>query len=134
VGATPQYIGTADSAQLTALTGSFNGALRVKSQEVRGGGHSAGLVLGDELVLVMRRSPTAYGISAVPEALTQAACDPAKGTFPDCDETDAFLTAQAIATTAHGADWLWAGPLQLGPNAQSRIGSAAVYRARNNPF
>lgn len=135
VGTTPQYIGTADAAMMTTLTTRFNAALRVKLQEVRGGGHSAGLVLGDELVLVMRRSPASYGINgSVPEALTQAACDPAKATFPNCDENDAFLTSQAIATTSHASDWLWAGPLQLGANAQLRLGQAAVYRARNNPF
>ncbi len=134
VGATPQYVNTPDSALASTLSSRFNAALRVKLQEVRGGGHSVGLVLADELVLLMRRSPTSYGLSAVPEALNQAACDPTKATFPDCDETDSRLTPQAILTTGHGTDWLWAGPLQLGPNAQGRIGSAAVYRARNNPF
>lgn len=132
VGATPAGRTSGQAALLTTLTERFNSRLRIKLQEVRGGGHSAGLVLGDELVLVMLRSPATYGINgAVPEAISQAACATA---LPNCDENDTYLTAQAIATGAHAADWLWAGPYQLGPNAQTRLGSVAINRARSNPF
>lgn len=116
------------SAQVTllqTLTARFNARLRVKLQDVRGGGHSAGLVLGDELVLVVQRSPASYGIANI----VDAACVNA---LPDCDETDALLVP--AARTNRASDFLWAGPYQLGANVQARLGSAAVYRARNNPF
>jgi outer membrane lipase/esterase len=125
VGVTPQGIASGQAVLLSELTTAFNNALRSKLQDVRGGGHSAGLVLGDELVLAIRRSPSSYGIANI----VDAACVNA---LPDCDETDPFLVT--AARTTHASDWLWAGPLQLGANAQARLGSAAVYRARNNPF
>jgi outer membrane lipase/esterase len=125
VGVTPQGIASGQASLLSELTTAFNSALRIKLQDVRGGGHSAGLVLGDELVLMMRRAPANYGIVNT----VDAACANA---LPNCDETDALLVT--AARTNHASDWLWAGPLQLGANAQSRLGSAAVHRARHNPF
>lgn len=139
VGVTPQGLVSGQSSLLTTLTEHFNRALRVKLQEVRGGGHSAGLVLGDELVLTVRRSPSAYGIVNT----TQAACSGGQPAVPpavpvqwvpNCDENNSFLTAEAQTAGNHASDWLWAGPYQLGANVQSRLGSSAVYRARNNPF
>lgn len=126
VGATPQGIASGQATLLTSLTTAFNDALQIRLQAIRTGGHSHGLVRGDEVVLVMRRDPGGYGIVNT----VDAAC---LNALPDCDETDAFLVA-AARTTSHASDWLWAGPLQLGANAQARLGSAAVYRARNNPF
>lgn len=123
VGATPYGLASGQAALLTELTSAFNTALITKLQEVSGGGHSAGLVLADETVLVMRRSPSTYGIVNT----TAVVCTTA---VPNCDES----TVDSTAATTHGADWLWASPLMLGANAQARIGSAAVYRARNNPF
>jgi outer membrane lipase/esterase len=125
VGTTPAGRASPQAALLSTLTARFNSRLRLKLQDVRGGGHSAGLVLGDELVLVIQRSPSSYGIANI----VDAACVNA---LPDCDETDPFLVT--AARTNHASDFLWAGPYQLGANAQSRLGSAAVYRARNNPF
>lgn len=128
VGATPQGLASGQTALLSELTTAFNTALRIKLQDVRGGGHSAGLVLGDELVLVMRRSPSTYGIVNI----VNEACESTTNAVPNCDETDASLVT--AARTNHASDWLWAGPLQLGANAQTRLGQAAVHRARNNPF
>lgn len=125
VGTTPAGRVSAQAALLQTLTARFNSRLRVKLQEVRGGGHSAGLVLGDELVLVIQRSPSSYGIANI----VDAACVNA---LPDCDESDPFLVT--AARTNRASDFLWAGPYQLGANAHSRLGSSAVYRARNNPF
>jgi outer membrane lipase/esterase len=133
VGATPYGVslGAVRAGLLTDMSASFNSALRIKLQDVRGGGRSAGLVLGDELVFVMRRAPAAHGINgAVPEALSQAACT----SLPNCDEFAGPLSAEATTAGNHGNDWLWAGPLQLGPNAQNRLGVAAANRARSNPF
>ncbi|WOB07835.1 hypothetical protein [Piscinibacter gummiphilus] len=109
---------------LSNLTRSFNDALRRRLQDVRGGGHSVGLVLGDELVLLMVRSPGSYGLVNVADAICGATA------LTSCDENSVATSSP----TSYGADWLWAGSLQPGANAQSRLGSAAVYRARNNPF
>jgi phospholipase/lecithinase/hemolysin len=126
VGVTPQ--GRASQSELLSeLTTQFNTQLRLKLQEVRGGGHSAGLVLGDELVLTMMKFPTAYGVVN----LTHAACVTA---LPDCDQRPAYLSETPDARTTRAGDWLWAGPYQLGANAQSRLGTLAVNRARTNPF
>lgn len=125
VSTTPAGRVAAQPALLHDLSVAFNSALRSRLQNVRGGGHSAGLVLGDELVLTILRSPSAYGIANV----LDAACVNA---LPDCDETNGLLIT--AAQTNHAADFLWAGPYQLGANAHSRLGSSAVYRARNNPF
>lgn len=125
VGTTPA--GRAQATLLANLSKEFNTRLRLKLQEVRGGGHSAGLVLGDELVLTMTRFPTVYGVVN----LTDAACVTA---LPDCDQRPAYLSQTPDARTTRAGDWLWAGPYQLGANAQSRLGSAAVNRARTNPF
>jgi hypothetical protein len=139
LGVTPQGLVSGQSALLSTLTARFNTALRNKLQEVRGLGHSAGLVLADELVLTVRRSAASYGIVN----LTQAACSGGQPAVPpavpvqwvpNCDENNGFLTTEAQATNNHGSDWLWAGPYQLGANVQTRLGQAAVYRARNNPF
>jgi outer membrane lipase/esterase len=35
---------------------------------------------------------------------------------------------------ANPTQWLWAGDTLLGPNAQQRIGTLFMTRARNNPF
>lgn len=125
VGATPA--GRAQATLLSELTKQFNTELRLKLQEVRGGGHSAGLVLGDELVLTMMKYPTVYGVVN----LTDAAC---VTTLPDCDQRPAYLSETPDARTTRAGDWLWAGPYQLGANAQSRLGTLAVNRARTNPF
>lgn len=129
VGVTPQYQGTSQAAQLSDLTQRFNTALRLQLQRVRDGGHVVGLVLADELVLTMSRFPSTYGVSN----LTGAACGTGDvTTLPSCDQTT--VTEATPTSPTYASDWLWAGPRQLGSNAQNRLGSAAVTRARNNPF
>ncbi|MBL0729772.1 hypothetical protein [Piscinibacter sp. HJYY11] len=125
VALTPAGRASGQGGLLQLLTERFNARLRVKLQEVRGGGHSVGLVLGDELVLAAVTSPSSYGIANV----DTAACVNA---LPDCDENPSFLVTGA--QTNRASDYLWAGPYQLGANLHGRIGSAAIYRARNNPF
>lgn len=125
VSLTPAGRVSGQAALLRTLSQRFNARLRVKLEEVPGRGHSVGLVLGDEAVLAAVTSPSSYGIANV----DTAACVNA---LPDCDENNSFLVAGA--QTNHASDYLWAGPYQLGANLQGRIGSAAVYRARNNPF
>jgi phospholipase/lecithinase/hemolysin len=96
----------------------------LKLQDVRDGGRAVGLVLADELVLAMYRSPAAYGLTNV----TQGACTVV---LPACDQT---TTQDSVAGQSYGGYWLWADDTHLGPAAQSRLGSLAISRARSNPF
>jgi len=112
-------------ALLSHLSTRFNTRLRLSLQNVRDGGRAVGLVLGDELVLTMSRSPASYGITNT----TQAAC---AVDLPYCDALSADLVPAAQATLA--GDWLWADATRMGANAQGRLGALAVGRARNNPF
>jgi outer membrane lipase/esterase len=120
-------------ARMTDLSTQFNTALRLKLQDVRDGGRAVGLVLADELVLTMVRNPTAYGLinTTLPVCPTSGA-----NAVPNCDMTN--ITPAAIdpagTTTNYGYDWLWASDRHMGANAQARLGSLAVSRARNNPF
>jgi phospholipase/lecithinase/hemolysin len=112
-------------AKMSDLTKQFNTALRLKLEQVRDGGRAVGLVLADDLVSGMVRNPAAYGLTVI----GQPACFGVL--LPDCDMTTLDSTA---VVASHGYDWLWADDRHLGANAQSRIGSLAVTRARNNPF
>lgn len=112
-------------AMLTHLSERFNTRLRLSLRNVRDGGRAVGLVLGDELVLAMARSPGNYGIANT----TQPACAVA---LPNCSALTPDLVPAAAAT--FGYDWLWADATHMGPDAQARLGALAVTRARNNPF
>lgn len=112
-------------ARLSDLSARFNTRLRLKLQEVRDGGRAVGLVLADELVLAMTRFPASYGVTN----LSEPAC---VATLPNCSGLSADLDPDAAAT--YGYDWLWADATRLGPNAQSRLGTLAINRARSNPF
>jgi outer membrane lipase/esterase len=120
-------------ARMSNLSEQFNTALRLKLREVRDGGRAVGLVLADELVLAMTRNPAGYGVINI----TLPIC-PTTGAnaLPNCDMTN--ITPAAIdptgTTTTYGYDWLWADDRHLGANAQTRLGSLAVSRARSNPF
>lgn len=114
-------------AQLSSLTTRFNTRLRLKLQDVRDGGHTVGLVLADELVLAMVRNPSTYGLNNISNPVCST------DSLLLCDMTTLSQDPLAVATS-YGSDWLWAGELQLGANAQDRLGRAAVSRARSNPF
>jgi outer membrane lipase/esterase len=130
VGFTPNAITRESStpgsvAQLSELTTRFNTRLRLKLQDVRDGGRAVGLVLADEQVLAMVRNPAIYGLINIDKPV----CSVSPVTA--CNATTLDGTA---VVTSYGNDWLWADDLHLGANAQSRLGSLAVTRARNNPF
>lgn len=107
-----------DRAELiTALTTEFNAGLRTT---VLNDGRFVGLVLADEMVQAMVRSPSSFGLGNVEDAACAAA-------LPDCSDA-------TLVTGADPATWLWADDLRFAFNAQSRLGLLAVSRARNNPF
>lgn len=128
------------AALLTRLSYEFNAYLRTRIDSTKYDGRNYGLVLADDVVAAMARSPTAY-LSGVANA-TDAACAVTAGSS-DADAVNAAVLActtsnlvtptgasSATGTTTH----LWASDRHLGPNAHARIGSDAVSRAADNPF
>jgi len=111
------------AALLKEFSASFNGALRLG---LLNDGRKIGLVLGDELVQSLVTNAAAYALANV----TDAACNLSLVPLQDC-------TASTLVTDPAGASastWLWSSPLQLSPAGHSRLGSAALSRAQNNPF
>jgi outer membrane lipase/esterase len=105
------------AALIRRLLERFNAKLRIN---IINDGRLIGLVVADQLVQVMVKSPGSYGLVNV----TGAACTVA---LPDC-------TSQTLVTGATSDNWLWADSLQLGPVAHRQLGLLADVRARNNPF
>jgi len=116
--------GEGRAALLSLLSAELNTRLRLKLQDVRDGGRAVGLVLADDLVLSMYRLPLSFSLTNV----VQGACTTP---LPACDQT---TTQDSVAGQSYGGYWLWADDRHLGPAAQTRLGSLAVTRARNNPF
>lgn len=102
---------------LSDLTAEFNAGIRTTFVN---DGRSVGLVLGDEMVQAMVKSPASFGLANVTSAVCTAG-------LPDCN-TDTLITSGTVT------GWLWADTRYLGPNAQQRLGLLAASRAANNPF
>lgn len=105
------------AALLSALTREFNAGVRTTFVN---DGRFVGLILGDEMVQAMVKSPSSFSLSNV----TQPVC----ATAPPACTTDTLVTG-GNATT-----WLWADNLNMGPNPQQRLGLLAASRVANNPF
>lgn len=105
------------AALLSRLTATLNGRMRVN---ILNDGRFIGLVLADELVQAMVRSPSFYALANV----TEAACTVA---LPDC-------TANTLVSSATSTGYLWADDWHLAYGGQFRLGSLALARARGNPF
>ncbi len=115
------------SALMSSLTYQFNGNLR--TQITPNDGRYFGLVLGDDSVAAMAKSPSSF-LSA-PSDATNAACTTALVT--DCVITNDTATTTLVNGAASGTH-LWASDRNFGPNAHSRIAAQVVARAANNPF
>lgn len=122
LGLTP-YARTRDAASpgqaalLTCLTAAFNARVRV---DILQDGRFVGLVLADDLVQAITKSPASYGLSNVTDAVcTTAALD---------------CTTATLVSGASTGTHLWADDRRLGPVAHSRLATLADSRARNNPF
>jgi predicted small secreted protein len=122
------------TAQLANLTYEFNAYLRTNIDATAYDGRNYGLVLADDIVAAMAKTPSTY-LNA-PSATTVAACN----NLPDGGSADDIASAVLTCDTTTLVDGaasnthLWASDRHLGPNAHSRIGSQAVARAANNPF
>jgi hypothetical protein len=105
------------AALLSALTTEFNAGMRTT---ILNDGRYVGLVLADEMVQAMVKSPSSFGLGNV----TTAACAAA---LPEC-------STDTLNTGADSATWLWADDRQLAYGGQGRLGLLGVTRARDNPF
>lgn len=114
-----QQIDIDRSVLLNDLSAAFNTALRLN---LLNDGRLIGLVLTDETIQQIVRFPGAFCFSNV----TQAACR--------ADVAPQECTTNTLQPDASATTWLWAGNTLLSPGAQQRIGTAALTRAKNNPF
>lgn len=105
------------AALLTDLTAEFNAGIRTTFVN---DGRFVGLILGDEMVQAMVKSPASFSLSNVTSVVCTAA-------LPDC-------SSDTLITSGNTSSWLWADTLYMGPNAQQRLGMLAASRAANNPF
>jgi len=107
------------SALLTELTNAFNNRMSVT---LINDGRLIGLVYADIELQTEYKFPGTAGPLNVNDAacLTTAA-------LPGC-------TTSTLVTDATSATHLWADALLPGPTYQTRLGSLAAFRARNNPF
>jgi outer membrane lipase/esterase len=107
------------AALLSDLSTEFNAGLRTT---ILNDGRFVGLVLADEMVQAMKVSPSSFGLANVTgEACLETA------PVPNC-------TTLTLNTGADTASWLWADDLRLAYGGQSRLGTLAATRARDNPF
>ena len=112
------------AALLTSLTERFNAGLRTK---IENDGRKIGLLLTDELVQAIVKSPSASGGFV---NVTSAACSVA---LPSC--TTLTLVTDPITTLlASGDTWLWADDRHLSAGGQKGLGGLAATRAVSNPF
>ena len=111
------FTDTDRAALLTRITAALNGRMRVG---ILNDGRFVGLVLADEMVQTMVKSPASF-------ALTDAVSVICNVALPDC-------TSKTLIDTATEATWLWADATHLSAAGQTRLGSLAQQRAQGNPF
>jgi outer membrane lipase/esterase len=110
---------TGRSGLLSQLTDAFNSRMSVT---LINDGRLIGLVFADIETQNMVRFPSNFGLVNVVDAacLTTAV-------LPNC-------STSTLITGATAAGTMWADDLRLGPTVQSRLGTLAEFRAKNNPF
>ena len=102
---------------LTALTAAMNGRMRVK---IINDGRYVGLVLADEMVQTMVKSPASFALVDVTTSVCTAA-------LPNC-------TSKTLVSAGDSATWLWADSTHLAYGGQQRLAALAQARAQGNPF
>jgi len=133
LGLSPYATVEGQAALLTGLTDKFNEQLRLA---VTNDGRFVGLVTSDSLLRTMVSAYNAsttsntYGLTNVADwACAASATKDDWTSVLSC--TNLTLASGAAASTT---TYLWADAIHPGPNWQTRVGSAAVTRATNNPF
>lgn len=116
-------------ALLSTLSYEFNAYMRTRIDSTSFDGRNYALVLADDVVAAMTKSPTSF--LAAPASPNVAVCTTASAL--DCQITDDPATT-TLVPLGNVATHLWATDRILGPAAQSLIGQQAQSRAVNNPF
>jgi hypothetical protein len=114
------FPGEGRQALILRLVERFNARLRTTLPP--DGGRSIGLVLANELVQAIVKTP--IGFVNVVAPVCDAAIVP---NLLDC-------TSATLVTDGAVGTWLWADDLHLSPAGHSRLGSIAVTQSRRNPF
>lgn len=104
---------------LSQLTDAFNSRMSVT---LINDGRLIGLVFIDIETQNMFKFPGNFSLTNV----LDAACQPT-AVLPDC-------RTNTLATGATAAGTMWADDLRPGPTVQTRMGTLAEFRAKNNPF
>jgi outer membrane lipase/esterase len=105
------------SALLSRLTSALNGRLRVN---VINDGRFIGLVLADEMVQAMSRSPISFGL-----------VDASK---PVCAVAPPGCTTGTLIESGNSGTYLWADDIRFSLGGHVQLGALARQRALNNPF
>ena len=111
------FTDTDRSALISRLTAAVNGRMRVT---VINDGRFIGLVLADEMVQAMNKSPISFGLVES----TKPVCTVA---LPDC-------TANTLVESGNAATYLWADDIHMAQGGHTQLGTLAQQRALNNPF
>ncbi len=111
------FTDTDRAALLTRITAAINGRVRVG---ILNDGRFVGLVLADEMVQSMVKSPVSFALTDAVNVMCTVA-------LPNC-------TSKTLVDTATVAGWLWADATHLSAAGQTRLGSLAQQRAQGNPF
>jgi outer membrane lipase/esterase len=104
---------------LTQLTDAFNSRMSVT---LINDGRLIGLVFIDIETQNMVKFPSNFSLTNVRDAACLSTA-----VLPDC-------RTNTLVTGATSSSYLWADDLRPGPALQSRMGSLADFRAKNNPF
>lgn len=112
--------GEGRQALILRLVERFNARLRTTLPA--DGGRSIGLVLANELVQSIVKTPIGFANVA------DAVCDAALA--PDVRNCDTLK----LVTDGNATTWLWANDRWLSPAGHIRLGSAAVTQTTRNPF
>jgi outer membrane lipase/esterase len=105
------------TALLECMTYRFNARVRV---DILQDGRYIGLILADDLILVMADQPSNYGLKNVTDAMCTTA-------VPDC-------TTATLVPGATAGSHLWADDRRMGPVAHSQLYGLALTRAQRNPL
>jgi outer membrane lipase/esterase len=104
---------------LTQLTDAFNSRMSVT---LINDGRLIGLVFADIETQNMFRFPGNFALTNVLDAACQSTA-----VLPDC-------RTNTLVSGATAAGYMWADDLRPGPTVQTRLGTVAEFRAKNNPF
>jgi len=123
VGFTPfgVALGVDGAALLNRLTNALNEQILLN---IENDGHKIGLLEFNGTLTNVIFYPASFGYVNVLDASCLLS-----SLVPDFVCTTATLKEGAVATT-----WVWASPLQFGPQGHFQLGSAAASRVSNNPF